>query len=77
MEAINLKSSRQLPITLEDGEAFGKGESMLSFDCLRARDDDVLKQPAEELKLNALNGARRNTSQETEAEGAPEADGEA
>ncbi|XP_023174643.2 organic cation transporter protein [Drosophila hydei] len=70
-------NNRQLPITLEDGEAFGKGESMLSFDCLRARDDDVLKQPAEELKLNALNGARRNTSQETEAEGAPEADGEA
>ncbi|XP_030553843.1 organic cation transporter protein [Drosophila novamexicana] len=61
-------NNRQLPITLEDGETFGKGESMLSFDCWRARDDDVLKQPAEELKLNALNGVRRNAEADTDME---------
>lgn len=68
LEAIYLVSFRQLPITLEDGETFGKGESMLSFDCWRARDDDVLKQPAEELKLNALNGVRRNAEADTDME---------
>lgn len=29
---------------------------MFSFDCWRPHDDDVLKQPAEELRLNVLNG---------------------
>ncbi|XP_043071053.1 solute carrier family 22 member 5 isoform X2 [Drosophila grimshawi] len=68
-------NNRQLPITLEDGEAFGRGESLLSFDCCRATndddddDDDVLKQPAEELKLNALNaGVRSSVEAETDTE---------
>ncbi|KAH8417696.1 hypothetical protein KR222_004468, partial [Zaprionus bogoriensis] len=58
-------NNRQLPITLEDGEAFGKGESLFSFDCWRPHDDDVLKQPGEELKLHVLNGERRNTGTAT------------
>ncbi|XP_060646563.1 organic cation/carnitine transporter 2 [Drosophila nasuta] len=65
-------NNRQLPITLEDGESFGKGESLFAFDCWQRRrdnDDDVLKQPTEELKLNALNGVRGNAeAAETEAE---------
>jgi len=57
---------RQLPITLADGEAFGKGESMLSFDCWRRHDDDVSKEAVEEVKLHQLNG--QQTRSETEAE---------
>ncbi|KAM8706263.1 hypothetical protein ACLKA7_010524 [Drosophila subpalustris] len=62
-------NNRQLPITLEDGERFGKDESLLSFDCWRRHkdDDDVIKKPSEELKLNVLNGAREAEA-ETEAE---------
>jgi len=56
---------RQLPITLADGEAFGKGESMLSFDCWRRHDDDVSKEATEEVRLHQLNG---QTKSETEAE---------
>jgi len=56
--------SRQLPITLEDGESFGKGESLFTFDCCRRqKDDDAVKNPTEELKLNVVNG-----DAETEAE---------
>lgn len=58
-------SFRQLPITLEDGEAFGKEDTMFSFDCWRPRDDDVLKQSAEQIRLNVVNGTRQT---ETEAE---------
>ncbi|XP_030370478.1 organic cation transporter protein-like [Scaptodrosophila lebanonensis] len=32
--------NRQLPITLADGEAFGRGESMLSFECWRRPADE-------------------------------------
>lgn len=63
-------SSRQLPITLEDGEAFGKGESMFSFDCWRPHDDDVLKQPAEELRLNVLNGTVESEAEKEVGAGA-------
>ncbi|XP_016936157.4 solute carrier family 22 member 6 [Drosophila suzukii] len=59
-------NNRQLPITLADGEAFGKGESMLSFDCWRRHDDDVSKEAVEEVKLHQLNG--QQTRSETEAE---------
>lgn len=38
---------------------------MFSFDCWRPRDDDVLKQPAEQIRLNVVNGTRQT---ETEAE---------
>lgn len=69
-------SSRQLPITLEDGEAFGKGESMFSFDCWRPHDDDVLKQPAEELRLNVLNGTVESEAEKEVGAGA-EVGGEA
>ncbi|XP_017849801.1 organic cation transporter protein isoform X1 [Drosophila busckii] len=57
-------NNRQLPITLAEGEAFGKGESMLSFDCWRPHDDDLDKQPAEQLKLQQ----RQTTEIAAEAE---------
>ncbi|XP_068154105.1 solute carrier family 22 member 6 [Drosophila tropicalis] len=57
-------NNRKLPITLEDGEAFGKGESMCAFDCWRPRDDDDddgAKVALEELKLTGINGTTSKT----------------
>ncbi|KAH8277174.1 hypothetical protein KR026_006685 [Drosophila bipectinata] len=55
-------NNRKLPITLADGEAFGKDESIWAFDCWRRNDDDVSKEPAEEIKLHQLNGNGQSVS---------------
>lgn len=41
---------------------------MFSFDCWRPHDDDVLKHPAEELRLNVLNGTIGTVESEAEVE---------